>query len=78
MPEQNNKANHKIKNEPITHVTRMQKQWMKNMVHKSAALFQKVCAAIISTDDAFIYEDISCAITHFGASVQSNYPEHPI
>jgi hypothetical protein len=22
--------------------------------------------------------DISCAITHFGASVQSNYPEHPI
>jgi hypothetical protein len=22
-------------------------------------------------------EDISCAITHFGASVQSNYPEHP-
>jgi hypothetical protein len=23
-------------------------------------------------------EDISCAITHFGASVQSNYPEHPI
>jgi hypothetical protein len=56
MPEQNNKANHKIKNEPITHVTRMQKQWMKNMVHKSAALFQKVCAAIISTDDAFIYK----------------------
>jgi hypothetical protein len=26
----------------------------------------------------FIQEDISCAITHFGASVQSNYPEHPI
>jgi hypothetical protein len=25
-----------------------------------------------------ISEDISCAITHFGASVQSNYPEHPI
>jgi hypothetical protein len=24
------------------------------------------------------HEDISCAITHFGASVQSNYPEHPI
>jgi hypothetical protein len=23
-------------------------------------------------------EDISCAITHFGASVQSNYPDHPI
>jgi hypothetical protein len=23
-------------------------------------------------------EDISCAITHFGASVQSNYPEHTI
>jgi hypothetical protein len=23
-------------------------------------------------------EDISCAITHFSASVQSNYPEHPI
>jgi hypothetical protein len=23
-------------------------------------------------------EDIFCAITHFGASVQSNYPEHPI
>jgi hypothetical protein len=23
-------------------------------------------------------EDISCAITHFGASVQSNYPEYPI
>jgi hypothetical protein len=26
----------------------------------------------------YIYEDISCAITHFGASVQSNYPEHPV
>jgi hypothetical protein len=24
------------------------------------------------------HEGISCAITHFGASVQSNYPEHPI
>jgi hypothetical protein len=23
-------------------------------------------------------EDISCVITHFGASVQSNYPEHPV
>jgi hypothetical protein len=23
-------------------------------------------------------EDISYAITHFGASVQSNYPEHPV
>jgi hypothetical protein len=29
---------------------------MKNMVHKSAALIQKVCATIISTDDAVIYE----------------------
>jgi hypothetical protein len=25
-----------------------------------------------------IYEDISCAITHFGASVQSNYTVHPV
>jgi hypothetical protein len=25
-----------------------------------------------------LYEDISCAIFYFGASVQSNYPKHPV
>jgi hypothetical protein len=48
----------------------------KSLGHQNAWLVPETTGRSLSKQ--MFSEDISCAITHFGASVQSNYLEHPI